>query len=132
MVHTSTGRLIYDPVDERTTFRSWWAILQCDRELLRYYQYVYYKRYWKKLQTACWSSHISIVRGESPKIKDAWKRYNGKLIEFQYEYDGEFQSNSKHVWISCHSEEFGSIRASLGLNTKPVVPFHMSIGSLNV
>jgi hypothetical protein len=132
MLHTSTGILRYDPPFDRTTSRRWWAILQCDKELLRYYQHIYYRLYWKKLQTAVWGCHISIVRGETPKIKDAWKQYDGQTIEFQYEYDGQFQSNGEYVWLACHSEAFVEIRKSLGLNPAPYVPFHISLGVLNV
>jgi hypothetical protein len=130
MIYTSSGRLVYDPPFDRTTPRRWWAILLCDRELLRYYQHIYYTLYWKRLQTAVWNSHISIVRGETPKIKDAWKQYNGQTITFQYEYDGIFHSNSKHVWLPAYSDDLAIIRQSLGLLPNPYVPFHLSIGSL--
>lgn len=126
----STGIVRYDPKVERGTFKENWVILQCDRELVRYYQHVFYTLYFKKLQTAMWGSHISIVRGEKP-TKDAWKQYNGRIIEFSYIYEGGFYTNGQHFWLKVWSPAFGNIRESLGLSRDPKVPFHLSIGSLS-
>ena len=132
-VWKSSGVLKYDPRAERGTFRPHWVILQCDKELVRYYQHIFYTLHHKKLQTAMWSSHCSLVRGEKPNITNAWKKFDSKVIEFSYSYDGEFFSNDRHYWIRCWSEkdEFGDIRESLGLSREPLVPYHISIGSLN-
>lgn len=129
-VYKSQGKIKYDPRIERGTFQPWWVILQCDRELLRYYQHIYQTLYWKKLQTAMWGAHASIVRGEKPKDLDAWKRFDGKIIEFSYEYEGGFHTNGQHFWIKVWSEEFSEIRKSLGLSEAPRVPYHLSIGAL--
>jgi hypothetical protein len=135
-VWKSTGKLRYDPHVERGTFRPFWVILQCDRELVRYYQHIFYTLYFKRLQTAMWGSHCSIARGEKPLRPENWKLFAGKEIEFSYSYDGEFYSNSdkggKHFWIKCWSEEFGDIRESLGLPRTPKIPYHISIGSLSL
>jgi hypothetical protein len=125
----SSGIVKYDPKVDRGSFVKWWVILQCDLELVRYYQHIFYKLYWRKLQTQMWSSHISLVRGEEPINKDKWKKYNGKIIEFEYEYDGEFLNNGRHFWLKAHSPLFKDIRMSLGLSPEPFVPFHLSIGS---
>lgn len=130
-VYKSTGVVKYDPRVERGTFLPWWVILQVDKELVRYYQHIFYKLYWKKLQTAMWGAHCSIVRGEKPLDMDAWKRYNGKVIEFSYVYEGGFHTNGQHYWIKVWSPTFGEIRESLGLKREPKVPFHLSIGSLS-
>jgi hypothetical protein len=127
----STGIIKYDPHVERGTFKPHWVILKCDKELVRYYQHIFYTLYFKKLQTAMWANHISLVRGEKPTIPDNWKLYNGKVIEFTYEYPGFFYSNGKHFWLKVWSEQFGDIRESLGLPREPKIQYHMSIGSLN-
>jgi len=129
-VWSSTGVVRYDPHVERGTFKPNWCILQCDRELVRYYQHIFHTLYFKKLQTAMWSSHVSLIRGEKPTL-DTWKKYNGKVIEFKYEYPGFFYSNGQHYWIKVWSEEFGDIRESLGLPREPRVPYHLSIGSIS-
>lgn len=129
-VWKSSGYVRYDPNATRSTFRKHWVILQCDKEIVRYYQHIYYTLYWKRLQTAIWSSHISLVRGEKPINIENWKMYDGKKIEFEYEYDG-FENNGKHYWLRAWSKEFGMIRKSLGLCEVPAVPFHLSIGSRN-
>lgn len=134
-VWRSSGVVRYDPKVERGSFVKWWVILQCDRELVRYYQHIFYKLYWRKLQTQLWGAHCSLVRGEEPLKPGNWKKYAGKVIEFEYEYDGEFLSNydkgGRHFWLKVWSAEFGEIRQSLGLTAEPKIPFHISIGSLN-
>lgn len=130
-VWKSTGIVRYDPRVDRGTFKDWWVIVQCDREIVRYYQHIFYTLYWKKLQTAMWGSHISIVRGEKPLNMDAWKRFNGRLIEFSYVYEGGFYTNGQHFWMKAWSPQFAEIRASLGLKPDPKVPFHLSIGSIS-
>lgn len=135
MIHKSSGFVKYDPRSDRGTFRKWWVILKCDKEIIKYYQHIFYKLYWKKLQTAIWSSHISLVRGEVPNKRENWNLYNGKEIEFFYEYDEMFQTNSndggKHFWLKAWSSDFKIIRESLGLNPEPKIMYHISIGSLN-
>lgn len=130
-IHKSTGIIKYDPRIERGTFRPYWIILKCDREIIRYYQHIFYTLYFKKLQTAMWGSHCSIVRGEKPCDAGAWKKFDGQEIEFNYSYDGEFYSNGQHFWIKAWSNSFSEIRESLGLPKEPRVPFHLSIGSLS-
>src|ERR1700722_8266402 len=134
-VWTSTGKIKYDPHVERGTFKPHWVILQCDRELIRYYQHIFYTLYWKRLQTPMWGPHVSIIRGGRPTKPEAWKQLNGKLIEFSYTYDGDFYTNfdkgGKHFWIKTWSPTFAEIRESLGLSREPKVPFHLSIGSLS-
>jgi hypothetical protein len=133
-VHTSIGTVKYDPNHSRSTFKPWWVIVQCDQEIVRYYQHIFYKLYFKKLQSPLWGSHISLVRQETPKIKKNWKLYDGQLVKFNYSYDGEFFSNQdsggKHFWIKVYSDEFTMIRKSLGLAPAPFVQYHISIGSM--
>jgi hypothetical protein len=127
-MHTSSGIVKYDPRHPRSTFQPWWIILQCDQEIVRYYQHIFYKLYFKKLQSPMWGAHISLIRGEKPKI-EAWKKFDNKTIEFNYEYTG-FVNNSKYFWLQCWSNQFDDIRVSLGLSPKPKIPFHISVGSL--
>lgn len=134
MIYKSYGKIKYDPISERSTFKPHWVILQCDREIVRYYQHVFYTLYFKKMQTAVWSSHVSILRGEKPNKPENWKLYNGRTIEFEYEFNGAagFNTNGKHFWLKCRSPEFGKIRESLGLNPIPKIDFHLSIGSISL
>lgn len=128
--YKSTGTLKYDPNSKRGTFLPWYVILQCDRELVRYYQHIFYRLYWKKLQTAMWGPHITIVRGTKPKAMDAWKQFDGRALEFSYTYDGGFYTNGHHYWINAKSLDFYKIRESLGLPREPECRFHLSIGSV--
>lgn len=129
-MYKSSGIIKYDPHSKRGTFMPWYVILQCDRELVRYYQHIFYKLYWKKLQTAMWGPHITIVRGTKPRHMEAWKALNGRTVEFNYTYDGNFYTNGHHFWIHVDSPDFYSIRESLGLPHNPECRFHLSIGSI--
>lgn len=134
-VHKSFGKIKYDPISERSSFKPNWVILQCDREIVRYYQHIFYTLYLKKLQTACWGSHCSLVRGERLLNPEAWKKYDGKIIEFSYSYDGGFHTNSdnggKHFWLKCWSDKFSIVRESLGLSSSPKISYHISVGSIS-
>jgi hypothetical protein len=131
LIHASIGRVLYDPRSEKTAFKPWWVILQCDKEIVRYYQHIFYKLYWKKLQTPVWQSHLSIVRGEEPQLKNNWGKWHGKYIEYEYIYDGHFENNGIYFWLKARSLQLNTIREELGIDPKPTMDFHISIGSLN-
>jgi len=89
MWHKSTGRIIYDP--HRPGMKSktkWWAIVQCDREITRYYRWWVQKEKWVDLYQPSWDAHVSIIRGERPRqdLMHLWKKYHGKTIEFKYKH----------------------------------------------
>jgi hypothetical protein len=127
-VFKSYGKIKYDPTSPRTKFKKWWMILQCDGELIRYYQHIFYKTHWRKLQTAAWGSHISSIKGTEPINKALWGKHSGKTIEFSYNYNGKFESNGQHVWLKIQSDKLADIREELGLTREPKIPFHISIG----
>ncbi len=83
-----------------------------------------------------WPAHISIVRKRTPPNMEAWGRYEGKQVEFQYE--SYVYNDELYYWLNCYSEELEAIRVELGL--KPygdvsVSPcgshrFHCTVGNL--
>lgn len=84
---TSTGIIKYDPnrygMKRRT---EWWAVVNVDREITRYFRWWVQNRYGIILNQPAWDAHISIIRGEKP-LKNKmhlWKKYDGKKVEFKY------------------------------------------------
>lgn len=89
----STGKVVYDPYRGPMKARTqWWAVLDVDREITRYYRWWVQKMYnpfkiddWK-IHAPSWDAHISIIRGERPydDKMHLWKKYQGKQFEVQY------------------------------------------------
>jgi len=85
-VFTSTGIIKYDPnrygMKKKT---QWWAVVEVDKEITRYFRWYVMKKYWIDLCPPSWDAHISIIRGERPPEDkmDLWKKYDGQEIEFQ-------------------------------------------------
>ncbi len=87
---TTKGKLVYDPRDaaaDRKGIQFWWAILEVDYSIIRYYQAWILREYGVYVNTPLWKSHISIIRGETPKKPYLWKRHAGKKYEFTYSPD---------------------------------------------
>jgi len=100
MWHTSIGTIIYDPHRGKMKSKTkWWAVVNVDREITRYYRWWVMNRYWIKLHQPSWDAHVSIVRGEKPEpeLMHLWKKYHGKRIEFQYKHYVR-QSGDTTVW----------------------------------
>lgn len=67
----------------------WWAVLNVDTEITRYYRWWVKRRYWLDLHKPSWDAHISIIRGEKPKhnLLHLWKKYDGMQVEFSYKHE---------------------------------------------
>lgn len=89
MWHTGYGYIKYDPyrggMKKRTT---WWAVVEVDREITRYFRWWVQKEFWIDLKQPSWDAHISIIRGEKPPkdLQHLWKKYDGQRIEFRYKH----------------------------------------------
>lgn len=66
-----------------------------------------------KVSESAWKAHISVVRGEEPRNKQAWKKYDGKRISFSY--TPMVQTNGAHWWLPVSSPDLNQIRKELGL-----------------
>lgn len=90
MWHKSTGVIQYDPprygMKRKTT---WWAVVNVDKEITRYYRWWVKNRYWVDLCQPSWDAHISILRGEEPdpQLQHLWKKYDGRKVEFEYSHN---------------------------------------------
>lgn len=120
----STGKLIYDPKLSKF-FKPWWMILKCDDGIIEYYQH-WLKREGHEIIVPAWGAHVSVIRGEEPSNKDAWKRYKDADIAFKS--DGYLHSNEWYWWIKVESPQLEGIRQELGLQPMPEYDFHITIG----
>ena len=83
-----TGILVYDP--SRPGLKSktdWWAVVNTDAEICRYYRWWVWRRYMIELQQPSWGAHVSVIRGGKPPTEEKvrlWKKYQGEKIEFEY------------------------------------------------
>lgn len=67
-MHSSTGILKYDPGQKLKKFVPWWALLECDDEVARYYAWQL-KKYGIEVypnDKGLWGTHVSVLRGEEP------------------------------------------------------------------
>lgn len=84
-----------------------------DPEIAAYYKSLIPKYYYPKPQL--YKPHITIVRNkkETPVNMENWGKYEGRLINFQYNpyiyYDGIY------FWLDAYSSEIEEIRLELGL-----------------
>ena len=108
MWHTGYGYIKYDPyrggMKKRT---NWWAVVEIDREITRYFRWWVKKEFWIDLKQPSWDAHISIIRGEKPPehLRHFWKKYDGQRIEFKYKHhvrqSGDTTGNDRpdHYWF---------------------------------
>jgi hypothetical protein len=134
----ATGKLIYDPHRpgmKRNT--KWWAIVNVDDEIARYYRWWVKKQHWVDLHQPSWGAHISVVRGEtiSPDKQHLWKKYQGEVINFKYfgspkKADGQGRKNEiGDFWvIEVQSERLNQIRQELGLRCG--WNYHITVGRI--
>jgi len=128
----STGTLIYDPHGRNVSTANkvsdpWWLLLMCDNEIIRYADWWLKKQWVYTYGYSLYGSHISVVKGEKPVNKAAWKKYHGKKIKFQY--SNAINDNGKHWWHFVKCDELGKIRTELGLPEKPpFFRYHITVG----
>lgn len=90
MWHKSRGRIKYDPPRGQMTKKTkWWAVLNVDREITRYYRWWVMNRFWINLHQPSWDAHVSIIRGEKPEdhLMHLWKKYDGHWVDFEYSHN---------------------------------------------
>lgn len=133
-LYTSTGVIRYDPRHTKTRHDDWWMIVECGRGLVLTYKWLLDRDGTKivpsdhlfdvdtrypviqrgvKVSESAWKAHISVVRGEKPRNPDAWRKYEGKRIKFQY--SPMVQTNGAHYWLPVISDDLDDIRQELGL-----------------
>lgn len=80
-------------------------------------------------------AHISVVRNQHPKVASAWKKHEGRRVEF--EYDPYVHNDNTYYWLNAWSHELEAIRIELGLAVADAYTrspdgshrFHITIGN---
>lgn len=145
-MHTTQGRLIYDPhrgdMKRRT---EWWCVLDLDREITRYYRWWLNKEVVNRLglegKNLCqpsWDAHVSVVRGEKPAAEKEhlWKKYHKERFTIKYEHVGQFylgkarkgEAPGVFFIVEVDAPELLDIRRELGL--KCDWKLHLSFGRM--
>jgi hypothetical protein len=129
---TIKAKLIYDPTDvgvaTRKGFQPWWAAAMLSNNLTAFYRHLIFLQTGETLTAPMWRSHVSVIRGEEPRNKGAWKKFHGREVTIQY-FPERAMQNDKYVWFPAHSVELEDIREELGLRRTPKTPFHLTIGN---
>jgi len=131
----SIGRLCYS-VKREGSDQKWWAILDCDPEIGRYYRHLYrlHHRFCRKLDRPFWGPHITVCRNERPdeEYLHLWGQYESELVEFHYlsgvkdNYGPERYRT--FYWLDVLCPRLDEIREELGLGP-PARSYHLTIGS---
>ncbi len=89
------------------------AVLWVDQELADYYRRLIPKYHYA--QKPMYPAHITVVRTakETPTKMDAWGKYEGEQIEFDYQ--DEVLNDGTYFYLRVKSERLGDIREELGL-----------------
>lgn len=126
---TSTGILQYDPGKGTKQFDPWWALLNCDDEISRYYAWQM-KHHGIELYSnnhGLWKTHVSVLKGDAPSDASLWAKYDGFEVEFHYNHIIRYD-NGKHAWVDVYSEDLSKIREELGF--PPKYWYHLTVGRL--
>lgn len=89
------------------------AIAIIDQNIASYYRSLIPLYYYAQPQL--YQAHITIVRlnKETPANLDLWGKYDGKIINFQY--DPTIQYDGKYFFLNAQSKDIGDIREELGM-----------------
>jgi hypothetical protein len=125
---SSSGIILYDPKME-LGFESFWAVVECDFEIVNYYRWHLLRRGIAIHKGSRWGCHITWNRGEEPPNKSAWSKYEGLEINFRYSNFLRWD-NGRHVWLDAYCPKLNDIRVELGLQPLPQMAFHVTLGRL--
>ena len=131
----SSGRLRYSPTNNGKIVRrdggttKWWLVIDCDPNIGRYYRELYRMESHgvRTIQRPAWDAHISVIANERPSDETHWRKYEGRLIEFEYLHRPD--SNDLYVWLPVFCEEALDMREELGLKRYPYHSLHLTVGN---
>jgi len=133
--YKSKGKIRYSPTNNGKIERrdggttKWWVVLDVDEEIGRYYRELYRLNHYKTqvINRPAWGAHVSVVADEIPLNQTAWRKYDRKLINF--DYLPQPLGNGKYVWLPVVCEELLDLREELGLKRNPYHPLHLTVGN---
>lgn len=130
MLHKSKGPLRYS-LTENAGYK---LIVEVDPGISSLYRALVPK--YIELNPQRYAPHISVVRREVPPNLEAWGKYEGELVDF--EYTSHIYNGKVYWWLNAFSERLEAIRVELGLPvsseyTRPpdgyMKCFHITIGN---
>lgn len=115
-------------LDKESINNPCWCILSIDKEFSNYYNYIYEKIKYNKLQSPKWGPHITIIRNEiiNSGYLNNWKELDGEKITINY--NNKLITNKKHYWFDVEKNIFYDIRKKMGIIVKPEYGFHLTFG----
>lgn len=134
--YSTVGTFRYSPVirGESTIRRDggsteWWLIIDIDPELGRYLRAEYSRSRYRMVQPQppLWGTHVSVIRGEEPVEKSAWKKFDGEKVEVWYEW--EVVQTREYLWLPVDCPRARVIREELGLSPDPTPTLHLTFGN---
>lgn len=129
---TIKAKLFYDPsnlnAETRKGFQFWWAAAMLPSQLTEYYRHLYFLQCGKHLTAPMWRAHVSVIRGEEPRNKGAWKKYHNREFNITY-FPEAAKGSDTYLWFPAESAELEEVREELGLRHQPKVKFHLTIGN---
>lgn len=131
----TVGTFRYAPTNHGSTARrdggttEWWLILDIDPELGRYLRAEYARFRYRTVEARAplWGTHVSVIRGEEPADKSAWKRHDGKRVEVRYSWD--VTAMNDYLWLPVWCPAANAVRVELGLPANPTPPLHLTFGN---
>lgn len=87
-------------------------VLEIDKGISMFYRSLIPK--WFRTNPLRALPHITIIRKETPKNLKAWGKYEGEVVEF--EYDTYLHTDGKtYWWLNCYSKRLEEIAEELGM-----------------
>lgn len=132
---STVGTFRYAPTNNGTFLRrdggttEWWLIIDIDPELGRYLRAEYALSRYRTVQPQppLWGTHVSVIRGEEPPDKSAWKKFDGQRVEVRYEWD--VTETKEYLWLPVVCPAANAIRVELGLPADPTPAMHLTFGN---
>ena len=107
--------------------KDWWLVADCDINIVKYYGYLFYKRYGRHLNLPKYGSHITIIQREEPiRNKEHWGTFDSESVLIDINSIYTIGDEKKFFCFDVSSERLMELREFFGL--KKQHPFHMTIG----
>ena len=131
MRHNTVGVMHYD--QKR-------AVVWVDNDIAEYYRSLIPKA--KYVQSQAQKAHITVIRATSnkqievPTNLEAWGKYEGEKVSFEYEPQIKF--DAPYYYLDAWSDRIGDIREELGLprfrhtdlGKAPFQSYHITLGNI--
>lgn len=135
--YTLTGYFEFAPALDRKGTRvrrdgfttEWWLIIRCAPDAGRYFRELFAAEHHRvrTLQEPLWGTHVSVIRGEKPRVMDRWAALAGQEVTLEYSHKPE--ETGGYVWLPVECPAALDYRESLGLEREPAYPLHLTIGN---